>query len=79
MWGELMALEFVLIGAATQAAVASVLFVRDLGRKGFTGRSRFSRRIISVRNVVRTRFLISSVNRTLPVPMRASFMAEAAT
>ena len=62
-----------------QAAVASVLAVRCLGKKGFAGRSRFSRRIISVRKVVRTRLLISSDNRELPVPMRASFIAEAAT
>jgi hypothetical protein len=62
-----------------QAAVASVLAVRRLGKKGFAGRSRFSRRIISVRKVVRTRLLISSDSRELPVPMRASFIADAAT
>lgn len=67
------------VGVMAQAAVASVLAVRRLGKKGFAGRSSFSRRIINVWKVVRTRFLISSDNRELPVPMRASFIAEAAT
>ena len=73
---------FAAAGVAAQAAVAAVAsvgVVRRLGKKGFAGRSRFSRRIISVWKVVRTRFLISSDNRAFPVPMRASFMAEAAT
>jgi hypothetical protein len=66
--------------AAAGMVVGSVLALRDLlGVKGFAGRSKFSRRIISVRKVVRTRFLISSGNRMLPVQTRASFMAEAAT
>jgi hypothetical protein len=77
--GRIVALKFDQVGGAAQAAVASGLLVRRLGRKGFTGRSRFSRRIISVRNVVRIRFFISSDNRTLPVPIWANFMAAAAT
>jgi hypothetical protein len=71
--------EFDQICALAEIAVASILDFRGLGKNGFAGRSRFSRRIINVRKVVRTRFLISSDNRTLPVPMRANFMAEAAT
>src|SRR6266853_2501509 len=65
---------------AAGKVVGSVLALRDLlGVKGFAGRSKFSRRIIRVRKVVRMRFLISSGNRMFPVETMASFMAEAAT
>src|ERR1700756_3672261 len=65
--------------AAGKVAGAGLAFRDLLGVKGFAGRSKFSRRIISVRKVVRIRFLISSGNRMLPVHTRASFMADAAT
>ena len=65
--------------AVAGTAVRMVPVFRCLGEKWLVARSKFSRRIISVRKVVRTRFLISSDNRALPVPTRASLTAAAAT
>jgi hypothetical protein len=65
--------------AATSAVVSIDLGFRSQGTDLLVTQSRFSRKIIRVRKVVRTRFFVSSGMRRLPVATQASFIADMAT